>query len=71
MREGWWGARAITPGSALTGTPERICSTTAGNVWSAASSGTFLGKDDLPASKTPAVGDTLTITSGNISMSLT
>jgi hypothetical protein len=39
--------------------------------WTASSGGTFLGKDDLPASKTVNDGDTLTIASGDISLSIT
>jgi hypothetical protein len=38
--------------------------------WTAVSGGTFLGRDDLPASKTPAIGDTLTIASGDVSLSI-
>lgn len=38
--------------------------------WDAASSGNFLGKDDLPASKSPGVGDTLTLNSGNLTLSV-
>lgn len=38
--------------------------------WDAVSSGNFIGKDDLPASKTVAVGDTLTVASGNITLAI-
>lgn len=39
--------------------------------WTAATSGTFLGSDDLAASKTVAVGDTFTIPSGSQTMAIT
>lgn len=38
--------------------------------WDAASGGTFCGKDDLPASKSPGVGDILTLASGSLSLAL-
>jgi hypothetical protein len=39
--------------------------------WTASSAGTFLGSDDLAASKTVAVGDTFTIASGSLSLAIT
>lgn len=39
--------------------------------WTASTAGTFLGSDDLAASKTVAVGDTFTIASGNLSIAIT
>lgn len=39
--------------------------------WTASSGGTFLGADDLPASKTVAVGDTFTIATGDLDLSIT
>ena len=38
--------------------------------WSASTAGTFLGKDDLPTARTVAIGDTLTINSGDITFSI-
>lgn len=38
--------------------------------WTASSGGTFLGADDLPASKTVAVGDTLTIAIGDLDLTI-
>jgi len=39
--------------------------------WTASSAGTFLGSDDLAASKTVAVGDTFTIASGSLTVAIT
>lgn len=39
--------------------------------WTASSGGTFLGSDDLAASKTVAIGDTFTIPSGSQTMAIT
>ena len=39
--------------------------------WTASSAGTFLGSDDLPSSKTVNDGDTLTIATGDIDISIT
>ena len=39
--------------------------------WSASAAGTFLGRDDLPVAKVMAVGDTLTIPSGDIDLTIT
>ena len=39
--------------------------------WTASSAGTFLGSDDLAATKTVAVGDTFTIASGNLTINIT
>ena len=39
--------------------------------WTASTGGTFLGSDDLPASKTVNDGDTLTIPSGDIDLTIT
>lgn len=39
--------------------------------WSAASGGTFLGSDDLPATKNVQIGDTLTIPIGDVDLTLT
>jgi hypothetical protein len=41
------------------------------SLWSASSGGTFLGADDLPVSKTVAVGDTHTIAIGALTLSVT
>lgn len=38
--------------------------------WTASVAGTFLGADDLPASKTVAVGDNLTIAIGDLDLSI-
>ncbi len=38
--------------------------------WTASTAGTFLGSDDLPASKTVAVGDTLTIAIGDLDLTI-
>jgi hypothetical protein len=38
--------------------------------WTASSAGTFLGSDDLPASKTVAIGDTLTIAIGDVDLTI-
>lgn len=38
--------------------------------WDASSGGNFLGADDLPASKTVAIGDTHTIPIGGVSLSI-
>lgn len=39
--------------------------------WTASTGGTFLANDDLPAAKTVGVGDSLTIASGDISLTVT
>lgn len=39
--------------------------------WSASTGGTFLGADDLPTSKTVAVGDTFKIPVGDLDLSIT
>ena len=39
--------------------------------WDAASAGNFLGADDLPATKTVAVGDTFTIPIGDVDLTIT
>ena len=39
--------------------------------WTASSAGTFLGSDDLPATKTVAVGDTFTIAIGDLDLAIT
>lgn len=39
--------------------------------WTASSAGTFLGSDDLAATKTVAVGDTFTIASGSLTINIT
>lgn len=39
--------------------------------WTASTGGTFLASDDLPSAKTMAIGDTLTIASGDISLTVT
>lgn len=39
--------------------------------WDAASAGTFLGSDALNASKTPGIGDTLTLAAGDLDLTLT
>lgn len=39
--------------------------------WTLSSGGTFLGSDDLAASKTVAVGDTFTIASGSLAIAIT
>lgn len=39
--------------------------------WTASSAGTFLGSDDLAATKTVAIGDTFTIASGSLSLAIT
>ena len=38
--------------------------------WTASSAGTFLGRDDLPSSKVVTAGDTITIASGDIDLSI-
>lgn len=38
--------------------------------WTAAAAGTFLGSDDLPATKTVAVGDTFTIAIGDLDLTV-
>ncbi len=38
--------------------------------WTAAAAGTFLGSDDLPASKVVQDGDSLTIASGDVSLTV-
>jgi len=38
--------------------------------WTALSAGTFLGSDDLPASKAVTAGDTFTIASGDIDLAI-
>jgi hypothetical protein len=38
--------------------------------WDASSAGLFIGKDDLPSSKSVTAGDTLTIASGNITFAI-
>lgn len=39
--------------------------------WDASSAGNFLGSDALNASKTPGVGDTLTLAAGDLDLTLT
>jgi len=39
--------------------------------WTLSSAGTFLGSDDLAASKTVAIGDTFTIPSGSLTVAIT
>lgn len=39
--------------------------------WTLSSGGSFLGSDDLAASKTVAIGDTFTIASGNLTIAIT
>jgi hypothetical protein len=39
--------------------------------WTASTAGTFLGSDDLAATKTVAIGDTFTIASGNLTINIT
>lgn len=39
--------------------------------WTLTSGGTFLGSDDLAATKTVAIGDTFTIASGNLTINIT
>lgn len=39
--------------------------------WSASSAGTFLGSDDLAASKAVTAGDTFTIASGSLTIAIT
>lgn len=39
--------------------------------WTASSGGTFVGADDLPSSKVVQPGDTLTIASGDVQLSVT
>jgi hypothetical protein len=41
------------------------------SAWTASTGGTFLGADDLPASKTVAVGDTFTVAIGALTLSVT
>lgn len=40
------------------------------SLWTASSGGTFLGSDDLPASKNVNAGDTLTIPTGDLDITL-
>lgn len=39
--------------------------------WDASTAGNFLGRDDLPASQSVTAGNTFTISSGNISLTVT
>jgi hypothetical protein len=39
--------------------------------WTASSAGTFLGSDDLAATKTVAIGDTFTIATGSLTVNIT
>lgn len=38
--------------------------------WDAVAAGNFLGRDDLPTSKAPLIGDTLTLPSGNLTLAI-
>jgi hypothetical protein len=40
------------------------------SAWSASAAGTFLGADDLPATKNVTVGDTLTIAVGDVDLTI-
>jgi hypothetical protein len=41
------------------------------SLWTASSGGTFLGRDDLPSSKSVTAGDTFQINSGDLTLSIT